>query len=1030
MKKKLLLLSLAFTLSATAWSQYRNVKGKVTSKEDGAPVIGASVVVKGTDCENCKCVSNTDGTFNLSIPKGGKSIVITYLGMEPVEIPIKANMNITLSPSTQNLKDVVVLAYGSTKKANLISSVAQLRGEELLTNPITSLEQAMQGKLTGVSVTTASGAPGGAVIVNIRGISSLSAGNEPLYVIDGIPIISTDITQKGGYQGNSVSGIADINPSDIESIEVLKDASAAALYGSRASNGVVLITTKHGRTSRPTITLDSYIGYQDIAHDLSFLNADDYISARNEAINNYNSSLGLTPADGAYKQATTPIVSGVNTNWFKEITRRHALQTSHQIAISGLTNHGNYYLSGGYYNQNGIIKNTNYHRYNLRSNVEYNLNSRVKLTHNIALSYANDIRSTGDNNIYSPWICAFTVTPDQPIYNEDGSYFTTNDNNPVHLYKEQEQWYKRYRAIMDLKADVKITNELSYRLNIGGDFNVQHDFGYFPETSLQGATSKGQSTDYRSFVYTRLIEHTLHYSHTFGKLNINALLGYSYQKTNVDYNGVTGTTFISPTLKYIESASNITGGTSSLSENALQSVFSRFSLNYNNKYLFEASLRRDQSSKFAPNKRTGYFPAISAGWKISNEDWYPQNSIVNNLKLRGSIGQTGNQEGISNYNYFNIYSASGVAYNGKPGLGLVYYMPNPNLTWEKTIQEGIGIDLVFLNNRIEITTDWYHKDTKDLLLTHSINSLSGYSYQTSNAGRLSNDGFEFGITSHNLIGAINWTTNFVLTYSKSKVKELYKDANGNDQGYDDGYINRIEAGQDMAAFYLIKAEGIYQSKEEILAQPNGQSLWDKGIRPGDVKYYDKNNDGIYNENDRVFCGSPFPSIFGSLNNTITWKGFDFTLGLTYSLGAKTYAYWKQGTTGVSNLGGQATQIFRDDWNNRWTENNHSTTVPRAVASGYAFTNNTLESTRYLEKADFLKIRNLTIGYALPKSLIQPIGLQKLRIYVQASNLYTLTSYDGFDPEVAIFPNRATYRGADVGSVPQLRSFIFGLNVNF
>lgn len=1030
MNQRIILLSFALALSATTWSQSRDVKGKITSKEDGTPVIGASVIVKGQGCDNCKCISNTDGTFNLTIPKGGKTIVVTYLGMEPVEIPIKPDMQIRLVPSAHNLKDVVVLAYGSTKKANLTSSVSSLRGNDLLTNPITSLEQAMEGKLAGVSVTTATGAPGGAVVVNIRGISSLSAGNSPLYVVDGVPVISTDITEKGGYQGNSVSGLADINPNDIESIEVLKDASAAALYGSRASNGVVLITTKRGRTQKPKITLDSYVGFQDIAHNLDFLNADEYVAARNEGIDNYNNSLGLSPGDGAYLQHISARVAGANTDWFKEITRSAALQTSHQLAISGLTNRGNYYVSGGYYDQDGIIKNTNYHRYNLRSNVEYRLNNRIKLTSNIGLSYGNDRRTTGDNNIYSPWECAFNVTPDQPIYNADGSYYTTNDNNPVHLYKEQEQWYKRYRAIVDLKAEWNITNELKYQLSAGGDFNIQQDFGYFPETSLEGATTKGESTDYRTFVFTRLIEHTLTYNHDFGKLGFGALLGYSYQKSSVDYNGVQGTTFISPTLKYIESASNITDGTSSLSENALQSLFARVNLNYDDKYLFEASIRRDQSSKFAPKKRTGYFPAASAGWRISKESWYPKNSLVDNLKLRGSIGLTGNQEGISNYNYFTVYSASGVAYNGQPGLGFGYYMPNPDLTWEKTLQVGLGVDFSLLKNRIEVTADWYHKNTKDLLLTHSVNSLSGYSSQTSNAGRLTNDGLEFGITSHNLTGVVNWTTNFVLTYSKSKVKELYKDVSGNDQGYDDGYVNRIEAGHDMASFYLIKADGIYQSKEEILAQPNGQALWDNGIRPGDVKYIDQNKDGIYNDDDRVFCGSPFPKVFGSLNNTVTWKGLDFTIGLNYSFGAKMYAYWKQGTTGVSNLGGQASQIFRKDWNDRWTETNHSNSVPRSVANGYAFRNNTLQSTRYLENADYLKIRNITLGYTLPKGLVEKVHLERLRIYVQASNLYTFTGYDGFDPEVAIFPSRATYRGTDVGSVPQLRSFIFGLNINF
>lgn len=357
-------------------------------------------------------------------------------------------------------------------------------------------------------------------------------------------------------------------------------------------------------------------------------------------------------------------------------------------------------------------------------------------------------------------------------------------------------------------------------------------------------------------------------------------------------------------------------------------------------------------------------------------------------------------------------------------------MPTPDLTWEKTLQTGVGVDLSLFNSRLDITFDWYRKDTRDLLLTHSVNSLSGYSSQTSNAGRLLNNGVELGIRSQNFNGAFGWTTSFVLTYSRSKVKELYKDVSGNSLGYDTGYVNRIEAGEDMSAFYLVKALGIYQTKEEILAESHGEELWNKGIRPGDVKYYDKNDDGVINDDDREFCGTPFPKFFGSLNNNFTWKGFDLAIGLNYSLGAKIYAYWKAGQTGVGNLGGQQAQILREEWENRWTASNPSTSVPRAVASGSAFTNNTLESTRYLESADFLKIRSLTLGYTLPEKLTSKVGIERLRFYLQASNLYTFTGYDGFDPEVAVFPSYATYRGTDVGSVPQLRSFIFGLNLNF
>ena len=1032
MKKTVLLLLLLHIGMGLVMAQTTMVKGIVTGEEDGLPIVGASVFVKGAVVGT---ITNIDGEFVLNdLPEDAKTLVVTYIGMQTLELSIKPIMNIVLKNNVESLDEVVVVAYGAQRRKTLTSSIGSVKSDDLMRTPVTSLEQAMQGKLSGVQITSATGAPGGAVIVNVRGTSSISAGNEPLYVVDGLPVISTDISQKGGYQGNALSGVADINPSDIETIEVLKDASASALYGSRASNGVILITTKKGRVEKTKVTLSSYVGVQDLWKKLDFLNAADYVNARNEAIDNYNTSLGLASNDATYKSYVTAANENVDTNWLDEISRQ-ALQTSHQLSISGGSESTQFYISGGYYYQEGVLKKTDYSRYNLRMNLAHNMFKRLRIESNIALSSSSNSRSTGDNNIYSPWVNALSISPDYAVYNEDGSYSTVNASkyNPVNLLNEQKQVTDKYRVIFNVKGIWEIVPGLKYSLNLGGDYNVMHETGYFPSTSIQGATSKGESSDYRGFSFTNLVENTLSYGHAWKGFSLNALIGYSYQRTKIDNANVVGINFLSTALRYINSAGAISSGSSSFQECALQSYFGRVNMAILDRYLAEFSIRSDASSKFAPDYRVGYFPAGSLGWRISEESFFNKSKVLSDLKVRASMGYTGNQEGIGYYEYHNIYRASSVKYNGNPGLAFPYTKPNPELTWEKTLQYGVGVDLALFNNRLGFTFDWYKKDTKDLLLEHSINALSGYDSMVSNVGNITNTGVELSINSQNFIGEFEWNTHFNISYGKNKVTALAKDTAGEDVSMTVGNCNILQVGQPMAAFYLIRAEGIYQSQEEILAQPGGQALWDSGIRPGDVKYYDKDQNGIINDEDRVICGTPFPKVYGSLLNNFRYKGFDLSIDLQYSLGNKIYAGWKQGVNGAGHLGGNANgySILASEWEKRWTESSPSSSTPRAVAEGTAFSNNTLQyTTRYLEKADFLRIRNITIGYTIPTSCTNRIGISHCRFYVTAANLYTFTKYDGFDPEVALFPNNSTYRGYDAGSVPQLRSFVFGVNLSF
>ncbi len=1025
MKRILLLMMLLNAGFYLATAQTISVKGIVVSEDDGAPIAGASVLVKGT---NQGTITNVEGEFSMSVPATAETLVISYIGMKRAEVPVKTNMKIELKNDTE-IDEVVVVAYGSQKKRNLTASISSVKSDDLMKTPATTLEQAMKGKMTGVQITQSTGTPGGAMVVNIRGTSSISAGNDPLWVVDGIPIISNDLID---YGQNS---IADINPSDIESIEVLKDASASTLYGSRASNGVILVTTKKGRFNEKTrVTLDSYVSVQDLWKKFDILGADALIAARNEAIDNYNTSYGLVEGNANYLSPVTAAYAGSDVNWMDEITRK-ALSTSHQLSISGGNQKTSFYLSGGIFYQEGVIKKTDYKRYNMRVNVIHNVNSRITVEAGTSFSASENDYTVRDGSIYSPWKNAMIISPDYPVYT-NGDYTIVNANaNPKEILDKDSFTTKKYRVMANAKGTWNILPELSYALSYGGDFNILHATSYVPYDSPEDGGAHGTATDDRFFTFTNLVENVLNYHKTFNKLAVGALLGYSYQYTSYDNNEAEGTNFLSPSLQYISSA-GLTSSSSSFEENALSSFFSRVNLNYDEKYLLEASFRADGSSKFSPDNRWGYFPALSLGWRVTKESFFPEESILNDLKLRGSIGYTGNQEGIGNYEWRDVYSADGVAYNTNPGLGLMYDMPNEDLTWEKTLQYGLGLDYAFLDGRIEGSFDWFLKDTKDLLLNHSINATSGYSSITENVGNMRNTGFEFSVTSHNMTGKFKWDTTFGLTFSKNKVTGLVKNAEGEEADIETGYCNVLRIGEPLAAFFLLKADGIYQSEEEILAEKNGETLWANGIRPGDVKYYDLNDDGSIDSEDRVICGTPFPKFFGSLVNTFAYKGFDLTVDLQYGFGNKIYAGWKEDSDGLGNLGGSTAgnNILKSEWKDRWTASSPNNKTPRAVAygsDGYAVTWNTQESSRYLQSGDFLRISNITLGYTIPRYLTERMSIERVRLYVTANNLYTFTGYEGMDPETVSFPSSgATYRGYDTGSVPALRSFVLGFNITF
>lgn len=1003
------------------------VKGVVKEKSSGEPLPFVSIQVKGTTI-GTSTVDN--GTYSISANPDA-ILIFSSIGYKTIEVPVqgKAVVDIEIESDNVLLDEVVMVAYGTQKKQNVISSVSSLKGEDLTKTPVASMNHAMQGKMTGVQISSASGTPGGAVTVRIRGASSLTAGNDPLYVIDGIPVTSTDYSQMA-FGGQTTNPIASINPSDIENIQVLKDAAASALYGSRASNGVILITTKRGRSQKTKVTFDAYYGVQNLWKELNFLGTTQWLAAQNEARDNYNKQWGYASAD---KQFISPIkaeVEGVDTPWLKEVTRSSPMLSNIQATASGGNEKTQFYMSAGWFKQEGLQKKSDYDRYSFRAKINHQFNKRVKLDLNASFTTSDNNRLFGDNNIYGPMFNAARNRPDQPIYDSKSptGYYRTIRNNPVGCYQELTALNRNQRLMGDVKFEWNIWDNLVFRSNMGADFSYIHEMSKFTSKSPQSQLYGDEARDYSTYLNNYIIENTLSYNKDFGKLNFNVLLGQSFQQNQITRSYVAANGFVSDDLVWLESASKNTGFSSSFREFLMESYFGRISMGYDNRYLIEGTVRSDASSKFAKDKRVGVFPSGSLGWRVSNESFFPKNNVLTDVKIRGSVGLTGNQEGIDYYSYLTLYSA-GMNYDSVGGVFPAATAPNPDLTWEKTLQTDIGIDLGFLNNRIEFTYDYFMKNTKDLLLSRPYAITTGWGSIMQNVGKVKTTGHELSIFSRNIVKKnFQWNTSFNISFIDNKVTELGKNSKGEYEGFNTGSRSRIEVGYPVSSFYVIKATGIYQNDGDV-----PKKLYDAGVRAGDVIYEDFNKDGIITAADKQMYKSGSPKAYGGLTNSFSFYGFDAEVNLQFSLGNWMYTYWKE-TDGAANGGRSNYGIMEEHYTNRWTPSNkhNDPMYPRFVygttlAGGY---NTQSGTSRWLQDASYLRIKSLSLGYTLPTHLTQKIHIERLRVYLNVENLYTFTKYDGYDPEVEYSPTSVAERSVDFLTVPQLRSITFGINLSF
>ncbi|UOB16743.1 SusC/RagA family TonB-linked outer membrane protein [Abyssalbus ytuae] len=1047
-KTKFLLVAFLFALLQVAWAQNVSVKGTVTDAT-GVALPGVNIVEKGTSNGTS---TDFDGNYQISVPPNA-TLVFSYVGFITRETPVsgKNMINITMEEDMQSLDEVVVIGYGTQLKENITGSVSSIKSEDLVNIPQVSVDQLMQGRAAGVSVTLNTGQPGSAVSVRVRGVGSIQGSSEPLYVIDGVPISgdSRNIGTSGrsiasssnlgddGAGSTGVSPLASLNPNDIESVDILKDASATAIYGSRGANGVVIITTKKGKKSKGTLTYNTYVGVQQPTKMLDVLDLPGYAILQNEM----NEIFDLNEQ----VEFLRPELLGPGTNWQQEIFKTAYLQ-NHQLSFSGGNDGTSYYLSTGYTDQQGTVIGSGFDRISLRLNVDSKVTDRIKVGANLTASRTNEelILSGNSRGIVS---LALRNNPAIAVYNPDGSYAgpTTPTEislavpNPIAEIENTSNNLRRSRLFGNLYAEFKLFDGLTYRTEFGGDFGYnkndrfQKSYSYGAITIESNRLSKRrEDTDFW------VIKNLLTYNKLFGdKHDVTFLVGHEAQESA--WNGVvsTGVGFISndiPTLNLSDTDGDVNDEYSG--STALESYLSRLIYSYDNRYSVTASIRADGSSKFDEGNKWGYFPSISASWKISNEAFMEDFTAVQNIKLYGGYGEVGNQN-ISNFAYGSTLNAVST------GLGtgfLIANFPNPNLQWEESRQTNLGLDFSLFDSRLNTTIEVYRKLNSKFLyrlaLTDFIVGGTGPgSIQPPwvNLGEMENKGIDVTLN-YNTTPSDNFSWNSTLTFShyKNKMLELVDGLTifGQTNLDDTNQILTItEVGQPIGMYYGYKVEGMFRTLEDLENAPIqfGQPVGDDSVVGrtwlGDLKFKDVNGDGVVDGDDRTVIGNPHPDFTFGWQNNFNYKGFSLGIFIQGSYGNDVFNAIGRSLT-ATNLTYRNQLASVLDY---WSVDNPNASHPRYTNNA---TNNILISDRYVEDGSYLRIQNVRLGYQLPSKVFEKSGISKINIYGSIQNLYTFTKYSGYDPEVGSLNQDALLMGVDNGRYPTPRTFTLGLDVQF
>lgn len=1021
MKKQVLVLFLWFGTMASLIAQ-RTISGTITDDKK-EPLIGASVLVKGTSTGT---ISDVSGAFSFSIPANGTTLIISYTGYASKEIAIGAsnNYNVMLEQEAIDLSDIVIVGYGTQSKKELTGSVSKVTSETISRLPVTGVDQALQGQAPGVQVTSASGTPGASVSIRVRGPSSISAGNQPLYVVDGIPINTGSYSQIG-VGGQQTNALADLNPADIESIDVLKDAAAASIYGSRASNGVVIITTKRGKQQKTQISLNTYRGTQEVWKTIDPLTGPEYVALLQEGVKaRYGatikpSQLGLRNLDA--DPSTYP-----TTNWFDEIFQSAPISQT-DLNISGGTDRTKFFVSGSVFDQGGVVKGSSFDRYSFRMNLDNLVTDKFKIGVSTGFSRSHNTRIQNDNNIYGVLSTALLLGSHIPVLNADGTYgrdANASIENPVANAVEPTYDVYTNRLLSNIFGELTILEGLTFRSSFSVDYLNLRDDRFTPASHIQAAGVNGRGQQGFSSDLNLVNENYFSYRKAFGKLNFDALVGNSVQTSQFESMYGEGENYPGKTIRELNAASVKKNVTSSKSAWGLNSYFSRLNMNWAGKYFISGSIRADGSSRFGANNRWGVFPSASAAWRLSEESFFPKSKVLSEVKLKASWGRRGNQS-ISDF-ASRALIAPGANYLQRAGLAPTQ-LGNPNLTWEEREDFDLGLEIALFESKLELSVDAYQGTTNELLLNRPLVGASGFTGIQENIGSIRNKGIDIGLTTTNIeTKNILWTTNFNISFFDNEILKLAGTP------FAAGFASWVAEGEALGSFRGYRTVGIFQTQAEIDAlnakakELTGRStaVYQSTLtRPGDIQFKDINNDGVITSDDQEILGDANPNYYGGVTNTIQAYGFDLSFFFQYSIGNFVFNNTRAFSEGMNSVFGQANTV-----KNRWTPENTNTTMPRAVFGDP--NNNRRVSDRFVEDASYVRLKNVTFGYTFPTKLLDKIKMRTARIYVTGQNLLTFTNYSGFDPEVSTFGETNTAAGTDFLTFPQSRSLIVGLNIGF
>ena len=954
----------------------------VDSKNEG--IIGANVIVKGS-----KLGTITDFNGNFALLADSKDvIVISYLGMNTLEVAVGSskNLRIVMTDDTKALEEVVVIGYGSVKKKDVTTAISTISTKDLDQRPIITADQALQGKAAGVSVIKPNGAPGQAMVIRVRGTTSMNSSNDPLYVVDGV----------------AMDNIAFLSANDIESIQVLKDASSAAIYGSRAANGVILISTKSGVAGKSKITLNAYSGFTNLSKEIPSLNVAQY----RELLDDLGSTVNI------------PVTVTDKTDWYKE-TFQTAVAQNYQLSISNATDKLKYYLSAGYTGENGILKSAFFQRFNVHSNIENQIRPWLKVGANITYSdYTNNGVITGQGSNRGGVVLAVINTPTYaPVWDATNptqyntNFYGVNITSPVeNMARSENNAAKNNRLISTGSTEISFTPHLKLRSTVTMDRTYYNYTSFLdPLKTTDGRNNYGNASDNRSLTTVMIYDNILSYNQSFGKHNIDFMGGTSGTTSDYTTSYQTVSNFIDGTIQTLNAGNKLSQGNGSFAaKSAMMSYVSRLAYNYDSKYLATINFRADGSSKLAPNHKWGYFPSASAAWRVSSEDFMKDLSWVDDMKIRVGWGQTGNIFGLGDFDYLarsryirvNWWEAGNT--NAVP-LYTQNSLSNNGLTWETTTQSNIGIDLTILKNRLTFAIDYYYKLTTNMLMNVTLPAGSAPTNSiTRNEGEMTNKGFEFALNSVNLDGKFKWSTDFNISFNRnmltkltlSQVYNTAKTSNNIDE-----FIVRNAPGHSLGGFYGYISDGVDPETGELI-------------------YRDIDGNGSITTSDRTYIGDPNPNFMYGMTNVFAYRNLNLSILLQGSQGNSIFNASRIETEGMYNAINQSTRVL-----SRWRRPGMETKIPKA---GYDMK----ISSYFVEDGSFLRVKDISLSYNVPTKILKKLGISKLQPYMSCTNILTITKYLGFDPEVNQWGNSGAVQGIDWGTYPQTKSIIIGLNLEF